>query len=54
MKFVCIFLIIFTGFLFGLNNLFWYYQSDIRNNFEIEPHLQHERGLLNAEIFFGK
>ena len=46
----------FIGILFGLNNLYWYYQTDVRSLIEIEPHLnpELEDGEVNAELFFGR
>ncbi|CAF0978236.1 unnamed protein product [Adineta steineri] len=53
-KFIIIFLIIFSGFMFGLNNLFWYYSKSVRQNVEI---VQHDFGNddppLPAETYFG-
>ena len=38
MKFVCIFTLVFTGFLFGLHNLYWYYEPEVRAEVEIFKH----------------
>ncbi len=56
LKFICIFIIVFTGFLFGLNNLYWYYEPGVRNTVEINPHLNPysiESGKTKAEERFG-
>jgi hypothetical protein len=51
-KFIIIFLIIFCGFMFGLNNLFWYYKASVRSIVEVGP--PHPSGDdLQAEKFFG-
>ncbi|CAF0736641.1 unnamed protein product [Rotaria sordida] len=50
-KFIIIFLIIFCGFMFGLNNLFWYYKKSVRQNVEIEH--KHSDDELPAEKSFG-
>ncbi|UJR30483.1 hypothetical protein I4U23_018016 [Adineta vaga] len=53
-KFIIIFLIIFCGFMFGLNNLFWYYSKDVRGNVEIQPHIfGTDDPELPAETYFG-
>ena len=44
LKFICIFMIVFTGFLFGLNNLYWYYNEQVRGAVEIEHHNEHTHG----------
>ncbi|CAF3440747.1 unnamed protein product [Rotaria socialis] len=51
-KFIIIFLIIFSGFMFGLNNLFWYYSKTVRGRVEIVEH-NPDGTELPAEIFFG-
>jgi hypothetical protein len=39
MKFVSIFMIVFLAFVFGLNNLFWYYQLSTRKGVQtIDDH----------------
>ena len=51
-----IFVIIFIGFMFSINNLYWYYTSDNRNKLKIEPrYLSEERNDLqtDAEKAFG-
>jgi len=59
LKFICIFLILFFGFLFGLNNLYWYYQYSVRSSVEIIPHYKTKSNqtanqtTINAEIYFG-
>lgn len=54
---MCIFVIVFTGFLFGLNNLYQYYQSSVRDHTEIVKHYNEEFGpnitYVNAELYFG-
>ena len=42
--------------MFGLNNLYWYYQTEVRGLIEIERHLNpgSDDGEVNAEIFFGR
>ncbi|CAF1556535.1 unnamed protein product [Rotaria magnacalcarata] len=50
-KFIIIFLIIFCGFMFGLNNLFWYYKSTVRSSVEVELHNSGDE--LSAEESFG-
>jgi hypothetical protein len=54
---MCIFVIVFTGFLFGLNNLYQYYQSSVRVHTEIVKHYNEEYGpnntYVNAELYFG-
>ncbi|CAF4832795.1 unnamed protein product [Rotaria sp. Silwood1] len=50
-KFIIIFLIIFCGFMFGLNNLFWYYKKSVRAKVELETHPSDEN--LAAEKSFG-
>ncbi|CAF3484392.1 unnamed protein product [Rotaria sp. Silwood1] len=53
-KFIIIFLIIFCGFMFGLNNLFWYYSASVRQNVEIVNHtLGDDDPPLPAETYFG-
>ncbi|CAF0834169.1 unnamed protein product [Adineta ricciae] len=53
-KFIIIFLIIFSGFMFGLNNLFWYYSKDVRGNVEVEMHVYGtDDPPLPAETYFG-
>ncbi|CAF1291792.1 unnamed protein product [Adineta steineri] len=55
-KFIIIFLIIFCGFMFGLNNLFWYYKKSVREKVEIYRHLPEsgdENENLPAEESFG-
>ncbi|CAF0714386.1 unnamed protein product [Brachionus calyciflorus] len=37
-KFLCIFSLVFSGFLFGLHNLYWYYETGVRKNVEITKH----------------
>ena len=47
---------VFAGFLFGLNNLYWYYESAVRTTVEIHPHLDPRNGgsdKTNAERRFG-
>ncbi|CAF1250908.1 unnamed protein product, partial [Didymodactylos carnosus] len=51
-KFIIIFMVIFCAFMFGLNNLFWYYSASVRGNVEILSHLD-ENNPLQAETFFG-
>lgn len=38
MRFIVIFMIIFAGFLFSLNNIFCYYQTSVRSEVEVEQH----------------
>jgi hypothetical protein len=56
-KFVCIFLIFFSAFIFALNNLYWYYNQDVRKRFEIKiPYNQKSEispFYTHAEIAFG-
>jgi hypothetical protein len=53
-KFIIIFLIIFCGFMFGLNNLFWYYSQSVRGRVEVVPHvLGDDDPPLPAETYFG-
>lgn len=52
-RFVIIFSIIFAAFIISLNNLFWYYQSNIRSNVEIISHLNDDNSTTNAEKSFG-
>jgi len=56
LKFICIFLVLFSGFLFGLNNLYLYYQPSVRRLVEVVTHVNHEKNTTytNAELFFGK
>lgn len=49
LKFICIFLIVFCGFLFGLYNLYHYYDPNLRNQVEIKPH----KNETNGEQYFG-
>jgi len=49
LKFICIFLIVFCGFLFGLYNLYHYYDPDLRNQVEIKLH----KNETNGEQYFG-
>ena len=55
---MCIFSIIFCGFLFALNNLYNYYESDVRGKNEIDIHYNVLDGqnstFVNAELFFGR
>lgn len=44
-------MIIFCGFMFGLNNLFWYYKDHVRDKVEIENHFGDD--VLPAEQYFG-
>ncbi len=37
-KFIFIFVIIFAAFIFALNNIFWYYNKDVRGAVEIITH----------------
>lgn len=59
LKFIFIFLILFFGFLFGLNNLYWYYQTSVRSSVEIDQHYNAKTNqtvnqtTINAEIYFG-
>jgi hypothetical protein len=56
LKFICIFVIVFAGFLFGLNHLYAYYQSDVRDQVQVVPHLNTEQNnstYINAELSFG-
>lgn len=34
LKFLCIFVIVFASFVFGLNNLYWYYDPSVRSSVE--------------------
>ena len=47
----------FASFVFGLNNLYWYYSSEVRETVEIVKHKNHENPekpyLTNAEEAFG-
>ncbi|CAF0998099.1 unnamed protein product [Adineta ricciae] len=52
-KFIIIFLIIFSGFMFGLNNLFWYYNDRVRDKVEIHRHEEELENEIDAEEFFG-
>jgi hypothetical protein len=53
-KFIIIFLIIFSGFMFGLNNLFWYYSASVRGKVEVVTHvLGTDDPPLPAETYFG-
>lgn len=53
-KFIIIFLIIFCGFMFGLNNLFWYYSASVRGKVEVVEHVLGDNDPpLPAETFFG-
>jgi hypothetical protein len=38
MRFIVIFMIIFAGFLFALNNIYFYYESNVRSEVEIVNH----------------
>jgi transient receptor potential cation channel subfamily C protein 4 len=54
MKFIFIFLIIFAAFMFSLNNLYWYYQSNTRGNVEIVSHYKSDNSTdTQAEKAFG-
>ncbi len=44
LKFICIFMIVFTGFLFGLHNVFWYYDPAVRSAVEINRHDDSTKG----------
>jgi hypothetical protein len=52
-RFMIIFLIIFAAFIISLNNLFWYYQSNVRSYVEIMPHYNDDNSTTNAEKSFG-
>jgi hypothetical protein len=41
--------------VFGLNSLYWYYEPDVRENVEIEKHLDADKKAVatNAEEAFG-
>jgi flagellar biosynthesis protein FlhB len=54
-KFIIIFLIIFCGFMFGLNNLFWYYSESVRGKVQIISHnlSSDDPEVVPAEIYFG-
>jgi hypothetical protein len=43
-KFICIFIILFSGFIFGLHNLYWYYEIDVRSKVENVPHMVESHG----------
>lgn len=55
LKFIAIFAIVFTSFVFGLNNLYWYYPSEVRSKIEIIKHIGEgdEKMLTKAEEAFG-
>ncbi len=38
LKFLVIFMIIFVAFIVGINNLYWYYPTEVRGRVEISPH----------------
>ena len=46
-------MIIFVGFLFGLNNLYWYYKSSVRGQVEVDDPFVHSKQ-VNAELYFGR
>ncbi|CAF0718901.1 unnamed protein product [Brachionus calyciflorus] len=54
-KFIVIFVIIFLAFMFSINNLYWYYLSNVRNNVEVNHHLDDETNssITRAEKAFG-
>ncbi|RMZ93519.1 short transient receptor potential channel 3-like [Brachionus plicatilis] len=57
-KFICIFIIVFTSFLFSLNNLYLYYNTEIRKKVEVSAPYNHEEEaenpfLTKAELGFG-
>jgi hypothetical protein len=43
-KFICIFIILFAGFIFGLHNLYWYYDITVRGKVENVPHKLYQHG----------
>lgn len=57
LKFVVIFAIIFASFVFGLNNLYWYYNAEVRGAVEVTKHYNSEDPenpyLTKAEEAFG-
>lgn len=57
LKFICIFIIVFTSFLFSLNNLYVYYNTKIREKVEVSAPYNHEEAenpfLTKAELGFG-
>jgi hypothetical protein len=44
-KFIAIFAIVLASFVFGLNNLYWYYNKEVREKSEVD--ITH--GALHAE-----
>ena len=52
MKFLVIFFIVFFAFLVGLNNLYWYYEPDVREVVQLYDH-DHDAIESNAERAFG-
>jgi hypothetical protein len=38
LKFLVIFMIIFVAFIVGINNLYWYFPTEVRSHVEINPH----------------
>lgn len=57
LKFIVIFAIIFASFVFGLNNLYWYYSAEVRGAVEITKHYNPEDPehpyMTKAEEAFG-
>ena len=39
--------------MFGLNNLFWYYNDRVRDKVEIHRHEEELENQIDAEEFFG-
>lgn len=52
-KFFFIFCIIFVAFLFALNNIFWYYQADVRSTVEVINNDDNANNIPNAEQSFS-
>lgn len=55
-KFILIFLIIYAGYSLALNNLYWYYNSQVRGSVEFTDHVNVNDGnstITKAEVQFG-
>ena len=58
MKFMVIFFIVFLAFLVGLNNLYWYYDDNVRSEVQLYPPNYYEQNTsvpvdTKAEKAFG-
>ena len=53
LKFFFIIAILFMGFMFSLNNLYWYYQQSVRAFYEADEDLSSRDATTKAERYFG-